>query len=93
MAKLKSPLKTVRIELDLSRSELASLAYPSQDDKIERAQLSQSIARCEAGLLDPEEDASLKYLFQRLSEQGYKSLQHAQKKWIAARKVILKRQE
>ncbi len=80
MAKLKSPLKVVRTELDLSRSELASLAF--SEEHTERAQLSQAIARCEAGLLHPEKDGALKYLFDLLAKQGYKNLKKDHEVWI-----------
>ncbi len=83
MAKVKSPLKAVRTELDLSRSELASFAFPRQEDHVEKTQLSQALARCEAGLLHPEKDGALKYMFDLLAEQGYKNLKKDQESWIS----------
>lgn len=85
MAKLKSPLKMARTGMDLSRGELASLAFPSRDDHVEKTQLANAIARCEAGLLEPEDDASLKFLFDRLAGHGYKSLMEEQQAWVAER--------
>lgn len=91
MAKLKSPLKAVRVELDLSRSELASLAYPNRDNHREKAELAQSIARCEAGLLNPKKDCVIKFLFEKLTEHGYKTLMTDQVAWREERKVEIKK--
>jgi hypothetical protein len=89
MAKLNSPLKIVRLEMDLSRSELASLVYHRREDHAEKVQLSQAIARCEAGLLEPDNDPVLNYLFDSLAKQGYKTLKDDQVAWIKARKKKL----
>lgn len=87
MAKVKSPLKSVRTELDLSRSELASLVFHNRDSYTEKAQLAQAISRCEAGLLDPDEEPALMFLFDLLSKQGYKALKKDQEVWIDERKT------
>lgn len=88
MAKVKSPLKSARLDLDLSRSELACLVYLS--DRIQRAELAQEIALCEAGLREPDSPA-LRFLFQKLSKRGYQDLQARQEDWINSRKAELER--
>lgn len=85
MAKLKSPLKIARTEMDLSRSELASLVYHRRDDHTEKAELSQAIALCEAGLTDPT-DTTLSFLFGLLAKRGYKTLKDDQAAWINEQK-------
>lgn len=78
----KSPLKEARLAMDLSRSELASLVYPSRDDAKDKAELAQAIARCEAGLLDPNRDGALRLLFERLGKsKRYKTLLNEQESW------------
>ncbi len=92
MAKVKSPLKSARLGLDLSRSELASLIFPSRDDHIAKAELAQEIALCEAGLCDPD-SPDLKFLFEKLAEQGYGDLRDKQREWIDERKVKMEQGE
>lgn len=86
VAKVKSPLKSARLEMDLSRSELASLIFPSRDDHVVKAELAQEIALCEAGLCGPGGRPTLRLLFDALSVQGYKDLRDKQNEWISARK-------
>lgn len=91
MTKLKSPLKMARTEMDLSRSELASLVYHRRDDCTEKAELSQAIALCEAGLTDPT-DPTLSFLFGLLAKRGYNTLKDDQADWIDERGIQMKEQ-
>ena len=91
MAKLQSPLKKARLEMDLSRSELASLVYPSRSDMPDKAELSQAIGRCEAGLLDPKSDGGVKLLFTMLAKNGYMNLRQKQQDWFDNRVAELEK--
>lgn len=86
MAKVKSPLKNLRIYLDLSKSELASLVFPGRDrdNSADKAELAQAIGLCEAGLRDPS-NFEFKHLFILLSDRGYKTLKEEQIVWFNAR--------
>ncbi len=77
--KEKSPLARLRKERGLSRSELASLAFP--DDSKIRTQLSNAIARCEAGF--PSQGWELGTLWVKLKEQGI-DIEGKQSIWIEA---------
>jgi len=85
MAKIQSPLKKLRIELDLSRSELASIVFYDRTTKTDKAELAQDIALCEAGLCQPD-SSSLKYLFKLLAQRGYETLRTEQRTWISEQK-------
>jgi len=86
MAKVKSPLKDLRLYLDLSKSELASLVFPGRDrDSADKAELAQAIGLCEAGLRDPR-DFEFKHLFLALSDRGYKTLKEDQTVWFNERR-------
>ena len=57
--------------------------FSSPNDRDIKARLSQAIAVCEAGLLEPDNDVDLKFLFKHLADQGYNTLKKDQEIWIA----------